>query len=130
MIGTYENPARGYFGILLLAFLLAFVAACEKEEQNDEIEVASGDSFTIELRANWSTGYHWNWSNRDQVTIADTTGLEYRPDDPGLGGTGGTETWSFTALNEGEDHLVFEYLPPGSTGNGGEETREFTLIVH
>ena len=130
MKGTFLKRRRNCFGILLLAFLLTIPVACEKEEQHDRIEVASGDAFSIELGANWSTGYHWDWTNRDQVTIADTTGLEYRPDDPGLGGTGGTEIWSFTALEEGEAYLEFEYLSPGSTGNGGEETREFSLVIH
>ena len=127
-IRKYRNPGRGQTVILLLAFLLAIPAACEKEEQNGQIEVAVDDSFTIELRANWSTGYHWEWTNRDQVTIADTTGLEYQPDDPGLGGTPGKEVWTFRALMTGEERLIFQYRSPGSTGSG--ETREFTVTVH
>jgi predicted secreted protein len=129
-IGKYRNPGSGHTGILLLVFFLAFPSACEKEEQDDPIKVAEGDPFTIELRANWSTGYHWEWTNRDQITIADTTHLEYITDDPGVGGTSGTEIWSFEAGRIGEEILLFEYRPPGSTGSGVEETREFTLIVH
>lgn len=124
------NPAPGRLRILLLALFLVIPAACDKENQTDLIEVASGNPFTIEMEANWSTGFHWAWTNRDEVTIADTTGMEYVADDPGLGGTAGREIWSFSALKTGEEALLFRYLSPDPAGSGVEETREFTLIVH
>jgi predicted secreted protein len=116
--------------ILFLAILLPALAACERGDRDDRVKVAGGDSFTIELKANWSTGYHWKWTNRDEVTIADTTGLEYIEDDPGQGGTAGTEIWSFRAMNKGEERLEFVYQPPGATGNEGEDTREIDLLVY
>ncbi|HDS06992.1 MAG TPA: hypothetical protein ENO05_05135 [Bacteroides sp.] len=124
------NPAPGRLSILLLASFLAIPVGCDRENNEDLIEAAVGDPFVIELAANWSTGYHWSWTNKDEVTIADTTGMEYVADDPGLGGTAGREIWTFSALKKGEEALQFRYLSPDPAGGGAEETREFTLIVH
>jgi predicted secreted protein len=114
--------------IMIIPFLLALTVSCEKEDP-DFIETVIGKTFNINLRANKSTGYHWLWINRDNVTVADSTNLEYIIDNPDLDGSPGTEIWTFEAKSAGEDTLIFEYWSPGSTGIA-TENKKIRVLVH
>ncbi len=113
---------------VIIPFLLALLVSCEKADP-DFIETVVGESFNINLRANKSTGYHWSWINRDDITVADSTNLEYIIDNPDLEGSPGTEIWTFEAKSAGEDTLKFVYWRPGSSENE-PETRNIRVLVH
>lgn len=114
--------------IILIAFM-PFLLSCEKEgPYADEIKTQTGESFDIELEANWSTGYHWSWINSSEITIVDSTDLNYISD-PDLEGSPGTEIWTFKALSAGEEILVFSYLSPWSTHKDNPKTMEFMVLV-
>jgi predicted secreted protein len=115
--------------IILIAFM-PLLLSCEKEGlYADEIKTQTGESFDIELEANWSTGYHWSWMNSSDICTVDSIDLNYIIEDPGLGGTSGTEVWTFKAKSIGEEVLVFTYRGPGATQNDAGETKEFKVLV-
>ncbi len=46
-----------------------------------EYKVMVGDTVTISIRANATTGYQWRWDNKDACTAVDSVGFSY-VDDP------------------------------------------------
>jgi len=113
--------------ILLAIFPLLF--SCEKEDPlTDGIVTELGEIFQVSLDANWSTGYHWSWMNRERISIVDTIDFEYIIADPELEGSKGTELWTFMAKSAGRDTLVFMYLPPGASGTEEGETTDCSQI--
>jgi len=116
--------------IIIIASIIILVLSCEKETGVPEIiETTTGETFKVDFEANWSTGYHWVWKNRDNITVADTTDLEFIPDDPGVEGSPGTEVWSFIAKQKGDQVLRFAYQRVGTSGDDDLETEEIRVIV-
>jgi len=114
---------------LIVIFPLLF--SCEKEDpDHTNIVTRVGEEFKVELEANWSTGYHWFWTNRESITIADSLDLEYIIDDPGLEGSKGKEIWTFLATVKGDETLLFMYLAPVSSGSGEDKIKEISVQVN
>lgn len=114
---------------LLVLFPLLY--ACEKEDPNHtDIVTQVGEKFKVELEANWSTGFHWSWLNRENITIADSLDMEYTIDDPELEGSNGKEIWTFLATATGDETLIFIYLSPGSAGSGEDKTKEISVLIN
>jgi inhibitor of cysteine peptidase len=103
---------------MILAILMALAAifsGCGKTEtvygaDDTSISVKAGDTFTIRLEANPTTGYEW------AVTISDETVLaleksDYVPDEVAsdVAGSGGTQVFAFKALNSGEAAIDMVY---------------------
>lgn len=116
--------------LIVLIALVTLLFSCEKEEPfSNEIVSHPGESFDIEMESNWSTGYHWYWTNNSDISIVDSIDLNYIIEDPDLEGSSGTEIWTFKAKSLGEELLVFSYLGPGSTQNDVADTKEFHVLV-
>jgi predicted secreted protein len=73
--------------------------------------VRTGNTFSIELEANHTTGYSWHWDNCGSVSIVDSLGCEYAAESNRIG-SNGKEIWTFIGKNRGEDSLVFIYRRP------------------
>lgn len=93
-------------------------------EQNTKVSVQTGDSFTIELAVNPSTGYHWQVDlPMGYVQVSDDI---LQPEDAGnVVGQGTTERWVFSADTPGTGTIDFKLLPPGS--DTPEKTVTFTV---
>jgi len=100
-----------------------------------EVEVAVGDSFTVTLCSNPSTGFQWS----ETAQISDQTVLqqidhkymapEAKGDKPPAPGTPGQETWTFKALERGTSVISMEYSRPWEGGEKGEWTFNLTVVV-
>ena len=88
-----------------------------------------GGRVTISLASNPSTGYAWAWENRGRVTIIDSSGWSFHPNRPGLPGSGGCETWTFTAKTLGADSLRMVYRREWEPGSA-LQTRVVGIRVH
>ena len=91
-----------------------------------QMAVAQGQTFTIQLSANPSTGYHWTptfdtgaLSLKSQTFVSNATPTR-------LVGVGGTELFTFQALRAGTTSITFDYVSPG-----GQTTQsvDYTVIV-
>ena len=82
-----------------------------------DYEIAVNESIQIELNSNPTTGFAWKWTNKDSVSIVDSTGTEYIPDAPALTGSGGKEIWKFTGLKSGTDTIKLVYCRPWDTAS-------------
>ena len=93
-------------------------------EDNTTIDVAAGDSVTIQLPINPSTGYTWVASYpMGYVQISDDI-LETQND--GAVGVGTHEQWVFSADTAGTATVTFDLFPPGSNAKA-EQTVTFTV---
>lgn len=75
------------------------------------IEIKKGESFSVVLEANPTTGYQWELDfDPDYIQLIDR---EYAPSSPReVVGAGGQETFNFLALKSGKTEITFSYLRP------------------
>lgn len=94
-----------------------------------DVTVAAGDSFTVTLCSNPTTGFQWI----EAATISDQTVVEQighqfiAPEDEELVGAPGKDVWTFRALGKGKGTISMEYGRPWEGGEKGEWT--FVLKV-
>lgn len=94
-------------------------------EDNTTIDVASGDSVTIQLPINPSTGYTWvPYFPMEYMQLSDEI-LKTQSD--GAVGVGTHEQWVIAINTPGPAEIVFDYFPPG---NGVKSERSVTFTVN
>jgi inhibitor of cysteine peptidase len=83
-------------------------------QDNTTVNVATGDSFTIQLPINPSTGYHWEVDlPMGYVQVSDDI---LQPEDQGnIVGQGTAEQWVFSADTPGTGTIDFSLFAPGGT---------------
>jgi len=95
-----------------------------------KVETNIGDSFTVILCSNPSTGFQWTETAQisDQTTLKQIDYIFVSPqsDPPPPPGTPGQEIWTFEALKESTATISMEYSRPWEGG----EKREWTLDNH
>jgi len=98
-----------------------------------QVDVNAGDTFTVILCSNPSTGFQWV----EEAQISDPTTVKQaghnfispESDPPPPPGTPGQEIWTFEALREGIATVFMEYSRPWEGGEKGEWTFELTVSV-
>lgn len=125
--------------VLVLATLLAAaaLAGCagttagpaEVEFRDTEAtyELKVGDTATVKLEENPSTGYAWELEMEgDNLEIC---GSEYCEPEKGALGAAGTHVWQFTAVEAGNGKLKFIYYREWEGKENTAETKEFKVTV-
>ena len=104
--------------LALSAFLLAaFLSAGTVLSEGDngrQVELAKGQTITIALSANPSTGYTWEVSRLDTGILSQVGEAEFQSGaiDPNIVGAGGTMLFRFQALSAGQTTLELVYHRP------------------
>jgi len=106
----------------------------EQNHITKEISVAAGDSLTVTLCSNATTGFQWSESAQvsDQAVLKQTAHELIAPeegDGPPLVGAAGQEVWTFKALQKGQSTVSMEYGRPWEGGEKGEWTFTLTVVV-
>ncbi|MGI9117173.1 MAG: protease inhibitor I42 family protein [Gaiellales bacterium] len=94
-------------------------------EGRTDINVATGDAFTIQLPINPSTGYTWV-PNVPMGYVQVSDEILKPAQDGNMVGQGSTEQWVFSADTPGTGTITFDLTPPGS-GAKAEKTVTFTV---
>lgn len=96
-----------------------------------QINVAAGNTFTVTLCSNRTTGFQWSESAQiSDQTVVQQTGHEFiAPDTTGMVGAPGNEVWTFKTLKKGTSTIDLEYSRPWEGGEKGEWTFNLTVIV-
>ncbi|HPG41609.1 MAG TPA: protease inhibitor I42 family protein [bacterium] len=127
--------------LLVITILPAFFIACKQnlnnslvvtEEKNgSSVQLHKGDTFTVNLRGNPTTGYLWEAQMADSTVIRQNGDYEYHADhtEPGYVGSPGMFTFRFTAVGKGQNDLQFIYHRPFEPDNPPEKTFRVTVIV-
>ena len=88
-----------------------------------------GETFSIVLDSNPSTGYQWRLANSADGGPLKLIGSKYRTSKLNLEGTGGKEIWSFEALSVAQKTIVFEYVRPWEKDLAPLRTHVFKVLV-
>lgn len=100
-----------------------------------QVEVGAGDTLTVTLCSNPSTGFGWQESAQiSDQTIVQQTDHKYVAPEAGAGatpvtGAPGTEVWTFKVLKKGTSTIYVEYSRPWEGGEKGEWTFRLTVVV-
>jgi len=97
-----------------------------------EVEVNPGESFTVTLCSNPTTGFQWESAKiSDQAVLQQIEHRFVSPESepPPPPGTPGQEIWTFKALKEGNSTISIEYSQPWEGGIKAEWTFALTVAV-
>lgn len=105
-----------------ICLLLCLMSGCASQQKNvnlpivkvdkntQEVTLSKGESCEIEFRTNASTGYWWQLTNSQEITVVDSIGKRYESDAPkGMVGASSDLFWHFTAVEKGRQTLHFVY---------------------
>jgi len=94
-----------------------------------QAEVAAGDTITLSLCSNSSTGFQWSKDAgiSDSAVIQQLDHKFLEPVGQNSMGAAGKEMWTFKALKQGAATVSLEYGRPWEGGEKGEWT--YTLAV-
>ena len=107
----------------------------QQEHISREVQVAVGDSFTVALCSNPSTGFQWSETAQisDETVVRQTDHEFVAPQGSGCAapaaGAPGQEIWTFEALGEGTCSVSMEYSRPWEGGESGVWTFNLTAVV-
>ena len=103
----------------------------DSHHSRNEIDLGVGDTITIDLCSNPTTGFHWE-ENPDisDSTVLGQTSHEFIPPGTDVPGQAGREVWVFTTLKKGESKVSFEYSQPWEGGMKSEWTYTLTVTVN
>jgi predicted secreted protein len=97
------------------------------DNNGQNVTVNAGNTFRVRLPENPTTGFAWNLSFSDGLTLlqdkyepADTSGMKV--------GVGGTHTWDLKAAKTGPQTISGVYRQPWEPASGGKEN--FSLNVN
>jgi len=133
---TYSFPLV-LIGLAILGVLVAYgasvilpsksVSASYGDADNGKsISVNEGTTVTIILDENPTTGYAWNMTATDGLSV---TGDKYiQGGQPGLVGAGGTHEWTIKATGKGQQQLAGIYRRSWEPLTGSEKT--FALKIN
>lgn len=97
-----------------------------------ETTLSVGQTLSISLRSNSTTGYQWKVADFDEAVLTPGTpfGQEMIDDHaPGMVGVGGATRWRFTATRPGTVTLTFGYSRPWITDAPPAETATYRVVV-
>jgi len=95
-----------------------------------ELKVTTGDSFTVTLCSNPSTGFEWEEAVVSDQSVLRQAGHEFQA--PGSGappGAAGKEVWTFEAVKQGASTVSMAYSRPWEGGEKGVWTFSLTVVV-
>ena len=97
-----------------------------------DVEVALGDSFTVTLCSNPTTGFKWELPKITDQTVLQQVDHKFEPPEitkPPKEGAAGKEVWLFKTLKEGKTTISMEYSRPWEGGERAAWTFVLTVVV-
>lgn len=118
----------------LFIAIIAIFSACKASKNSTTSQVktdytiAIGDTFSINLPSNPTTGFSWKWVNKSNVAIVDTIAEQYIPTktNPQMMGSGGTLKLTFKGLKNGLDSVKLDYL---QAWNPNSISKSKTIVI-
>jgi len=103
--------------IIVFVFLIV-VYSCKSNyshivvDSQQDYNIAIDEEFTISLKSNSTTGYSWQWVNKQSIDAVDSVAWRYITLNTNLTGAGGTEKWTFKGIKSGVDSIKMIYSRP------------------
>ena len=101
-----------------------------QEHISKEINVVAGNTFTVTLCSNATTGFQWSESAQiSDTTVIQQTDHEFVAPETSLVGAPGKEVWTFKALKKGASNISTEYSQSWEGGEKSAWTFNLTVVV-
>lgn len=120
-----------------LALVASLAAACgddggpedlAADDAGETVTVENGDTFTVTLEGNPTTGYSWEPEDLDTSILEQQGDWEFDPESSAVG-AGGMVTTTFKAVGTGTTTLRLIYHRPFEQGVEPLDTWEVTIRV-
>jgi len=98
------------------------------ESNGKTISLNKGETLTLSIGGNPTTGYSWNLTNVDETILKSAGNPGYKSSSL-LTGAGGTYTFKFTAIGSGTTDLKLDYYRTFEKGIPPVNTFEITVVV-
>lgn len=102
--------------LLFIAILLTMVSCTTSQklvsidEKTDQLTLKVGQPCEIKFITNASTGFWWQWTNSEEITVVDSVGNRFVSNAPkGVVGASSQRYWKFEAREKGTQTLHFVY---------------------
>lgn len=95
----------------------------------EQIETTVGQTFSVTLDSNPTTGYKWQLAKPLDEGILKLVGSEYKKPATKLVGAGGKEIWVFKATAKGRTSIRLKYVRSWEKGVQPVKEAAFTVIV-
>ena len=113
-----------YFKLHVTVSIVSFTAY---QHISREVELAAGDSFTVTLGSDRTTGFQWSESAQiDDQSVLEQQAHRFEEDTPGAAGKA---VWTFKALQKGSTEVFMEYSQPWEGGEKAEWTFRLVVVV-
>lgn len=115
--------------VIIAGFLLpgAYAAKSKKAADGHRIAVKPGQSFSIRLNSNPTTGYGWQIQNPIDKSLLVIVNKTFTPKSKKLVGSPGKETWQFKALGKGTVFITFAYKRSWESDIAKKES--YTVVI-
>lgn len=98
-----------------------------QSDHDKSIKIQKGDSVTIQLPENPTTGYRWSLDWHDPSALEPTQGPSFESAGPAVG-AGGSRTFTFVARNPGESDLALNLRRPWDDKDSAQKS--FRVKIH
>ena len=104
--------------LVLLTFAGIMLSACSvlihgvmlnSHDNGRELTLYPGQTVTLSLPSNPTTGYEWHISHMPSQLLAQVGSSVYQPHQPQAIGSGGKQVFTFTVLQKGHGELHLNY---------------------
>lgn len=114
-----------------LSLMPLFAQANNSNKPEQALELKRGQTTTISLPSNPTTGYSWQLCSKNtRNTIVGVEELPYKADETGLIGAGGKQSWKITGKKQGNTHIRFEYKRPWEKGVAPAKIARYIITVN
>jgi inhibitor of cysteine peptidase len=104
-------------------------AVGESVPEGGTMNLTVGQTHTIALTSNPTTGYRWQLAGPIDERIIKLVSSEYKRPDSRLVGAGGQELWKFQAVGKGNTNIVMTYVRPWEKDEKAARTASFSVVV-
>lgn len=107
------------------------VSITTKQSNTAAIPIAAtaGDEFVVTLNSNATTGYEWWMSGKPSSKIVTFVKSVYNAPGEAVPGRGGTESWTFKAVGQGNTTITLTYVRPWEKGVAPVRVQRFDVSV-
>ena len=102
-------------------------AELEVTDPKTPLETTAGEEFTITIRTNSGTGYHWELAEELDAKVVEYVWKDFVPLRPDMPNSSGKDIWRFKAVAPGEAKIVLGYYI-GMTEDAAEMVT-FNVVV-
>jgi predicted secreted protein len=117
---------------LLMIFVFGHGAVSQNAVNNESASnlfEKAGDTFSIVLDSNRTTGYKWDLVSISNRKIILYVRNEYKPVKTALIGAGGMEYWHFKAIKPGKAVVTMKYSRPWEKNKKPAIIRKFVIDI-